>query len=99
MPANKKHLTHSPWQRFAKLTAGFFGGYLLTVTFFIALSFWIDYKSVLLSLRFAGFLLWAVLLLLAFLAENGWKVWGIYLSLSLGCATVIYFSQIYHPIF
>lgn len=31
---------------------------------------------------FAGFILWAVLLLLAFLTRSGWKIWLIYLSLT-----------------
>lgn len=98
MPANKKHLTKSPWQRFAKLSAGFVGGYLLTTSFFMALAFWIDHKAVLLTLRFAGFILWAGLLIVAFLAKNGWKVWGIYLSLSLFFSLIIYLGKLYSPI-
>lgn len=99
MPANKKYLTQSPWQRFAKITAGFFGGYLVTLSLFMALAYWIDHKAVLLSLRFAGFLVWVTLLILAFLAKNGWKIWGIYLLISLLFSLIIYCSKLYHPLF
>lgn len=98
MPANKKHLTTSPWQRIAKITAGFIGGYLVTVSSFMALSFWVDHKDVLLTLRLAGFLLWAILLIASFLAKNGWKVWGFYLLLTLLFAVLIYVGKISHPI-
>lgn len=99
MPANKKYLTKSPWQRFAKITAGFFGGYLVTTTLFMAVSYGIDYSAVLLTLRFGGFILWAALLVLAFLAKNGWKVWAIYLLLSGLFSVFIYLGKMYYPIF
>ena len=99
MPANKKHLTKSISQRFAKITAGFIGGYLVTITLFMALAFWSDHKAILLTLRFGGFMLWAGLLIAAFLAKNGWKVWGIYLLLTFLFATIIYFGKMYSPIF
>lgn len=98
MPANKKHLTKSGWQRFAKISAGFLGGYLVTVSFFMALAYWIDHREVLLTLRFGGFILWAGLLVVAFLGKNGWKTWGIYLLLTAVFSLIIYFSKIYHPI-
>lgn len=99
MPANKKHLTKSGWQRFAKISAGFLGGYLVTVSLFLALAYWVDHKAVLLTLRFGGFMLWAALLVVAFLGRNGWKTWGIYLLLTLVFSLIVYFSKTYHPIF
>ncbi|GAB3652100.1 hypothetical protein GCM10028791_21440 [Echinicola sediminis] len=98
MPANKKYLTTSRSQRFAKITAGFFGGYGVTVTFFMAIGFWLDHINVLTTLRFGGFMLWATLFLLAFLFKNGWKAWGLYLLIALVFSIIIYFSKIYHPI-
>lgn len=98
MPANKKHLTKSVSQRIAKITAGFVGGYLVTVSFFMALAFWMDHKDVLLTLGFGGFILWTGLLIVAFLAKNGWKTWGIYLLLILVFSLIIYFGKTYHPI-
>ncbi|MBC9795973.1 hypothetical protein [Sinomicrobium weinanense] len=98
MPANKKYLTHSVSQRFAKITAGFIGGYMVAVTFHMALAFWVDHVNVLMTLRYAGFLLWAVLFLLAFLARNGWKIWGIYLLATLLFSVLIYVGKMYNPI-
>lgn len=98
MPANKKYLTNSVSQRFAKISAGFIGGYTITVTLHMALALWIDHVNVLMTLRYAGFLLWAVLFLLAFLARNGWKIWGIYLLAALFFSALIYVGKIYSPI-
>lgn len=98
MPANKKYLTKSPWQRLAKITAGFIGGYLVTLSVSMALSFWMDHRAVLITLRAVGFMLWAALLIVAFLARNGWKVWGLYLLLTLLFTGLIYLGKIYNPI-
>ncbi|SFW26280.1 hypothetical protein SAMN02927921_00807 [Sinomicrobium oceani] len=95
MPANKKYLTASASQRFAKITAGFLGGYMVTVTLHIALAYWVDHVNVLMTLRFMGFLLWCILFLLAFLVKNGWKIWGVYLLLTLVFSAGIYLGKIY----
>lgn len=98
MPANKKHLTKSISQRFAKISAGFIGGYMITVTLHMALAFWVNHVNVLMTLRYAGFLLWAVLFLLAFLVRNGWKIWGVYLLVTLVFSVFIYVGKMYSPI-
>ena len=90
MPANKKHLTQSAIQRAAKLTAGFIGGYLVTLSIHIVLLNWIDPTNLLITLQFAGFMLWCVLLLLAFMAKNGFKVWAIYLLICGLCGLLNY---------
>jgi|SRR5690606_21433268 len=99
MPANKKYLTKSPVQRFAKISAGMVGGYLVTVSLHLALALWIDHVNVLMTLRFGGFILWVALLIVAFVAENGWKIWGIYLGITLLFSGVFYLGKIYHPLF
>lgn len=83
MPANKKYLTTSPFRRWLKITAGFFGGYGVMISFFLMLSCFFDRKEVLMTGLFSGFILWAVLLLLAFLTRSGWKIWLVYLALTL----------------
>jgi hypothetical protein len=91
MPANKKYLS-SPLQRIAKITAGIIGGYAVTVSFFLMLSLWLDRQSTFFALLFVGFLLWCVLLILAFLAKNGWKVWLLYISITSLFYLVFYLS-------
>lgn len=39
-------------------------------------------ENVIATSFFTGYLLWAVLLLFAFLAKNVWKVWAVYLLLT-----------------
>ncbi len=92
MPANKKHLS-SPLQRLLKITAGFIGGYIVTQAFHIFLALWWDTSNAIMTLRYAGFILWSVLLILAFLAKNGWKIWAIYIFISLIFIILIYYRQ------
>ncbi|WP_192346874.1 hypothetical protein [Algoriphagus sp. Y33] len=93
MPANKKYLTPTFLHRFSRITAGFIGGYAVTVSFFLALSFWLDKVSVLFTLVFGGFLLWVALMIIAFIADSGWKIWGIYILLTLCFSAIVYLNQ------
>ncbi|QEC51839.1 hypothetical protein EDD80_102408 [Anseongella ginsenosidimutans] len=83
MPANKKYLCTSAFRRWMKITAGFFGGYGVTISFFLMLTSFFDTSKVLMTGLFSGFIIWAILLLLAFLTKSGWKIWLVYLSLTL----------------
>ncbi len=99
MPANPKYLTQSKWQRFLKITAAILGGYFVSVTFHLALASWFDRANVLITMAFTGFILWVGLMVVAFLAKSGWKIWGIYLLLTVLFCGIIYLGQTYnHPI-
>lgn len=82
MPANKKYLS-SPFQRFLKITAGFFAGYMLMLAFHNFMTLFCERKNIVMLSGFSGYIIWAILLLLAFLSKNGWYIWGIYLCLTL----------------
>jgi hypothetical protein len=97
MPANPKYLS-SNWQRFAKITAGFLGGYFVTISFHLAISFFLNHANVMITSTYSGFILWAVLMILAFIAKNGWKIWAIYLLITFLFSIIIYFGKIYNPI-
>ncbi|MDG3583805.1 hypothetical protein [Galbibacter pacificus] len=98
MPANKKYLTQSPWQRIAKITAGFIGGYIVTITLHLALATWLNHVNVIITLTYSGFILWATLMIVAFLAKSGWKIWAIYLALAFLFYVIFYFGNMYNPI-
>ena len=83
MPAKKKYLTKSPIERFFKITAGFIGGYFVMISFHHLFSYFFEPKYVVITAAFTGYILWAVLLLLAFLAERAWKIWLVYALLTL----------------
>lgn len=93
MPANKKYLTQNIAQRITKITAGFLGGYLVAVSFHLALAAWLSKPGVIMTAAFAAFIIWAVLMVLAFLAHNGWKVWALYLTISLFFLIIFYFGN------
>lgn len=97
MPANPKYLTQSKWQRFAKITAAILGGYFVSVTFHLALASWFSRADVLITMAFSGFILWVALMVIAFLAKSGWKIWLMYLFLSLVFSLLIYLGQTYNP--
>jgi ABC-type Na+ efflux pump permease subunit len=99
MPANAKYLTTSPWQRFAKISAGILGGYLLSMSIHLALASWVHHVNVIITMTFTGFIVWVVFMILAFLAKSGWKIWGLYLFLALAFAVIAYAGKIYNPYF
>lgn len=82
MPANKKYLTKSPLVRLMKILAGFVGGYCVMLALHLSLASIFGRKEVIVTAFFTGYILWAILLLLAFLAKSWWKVWLIYIVLT-----------------
>jgi len=80
MPANKKYLS-SPLQRILKITAGFFGGFFVMLYSHLCLTKILDTPDVIITTYITGYILWAVLLLFAFLSKSGWIIWSIYLLL------------------
>ncbi|MDT7830447.1 hypothetical protein RQM65_17395 [Pricia sp. S334] len=90
MPANKKYLTQSPALRFAKISAGFVGGYMVTQALHMLLIKWWSTASAIITLQFAGFALWAILMILAFLSKNVWITWGVYLLVTAGMLGILY---------
>lgn len=93
MPANPKYLTKSKTQRFAKITAAILGGYLVSVSFHLALAAWFDRANVIITMAFSCFILWVALMVIAFLAKNGWKIWGIFLALTFVFSAIVYWGQ------
>ncbi|UII26945.1 hypothetical protein LVD15_00470 [Fulvivirga maritima] len=93
MPANKKYLNPSFHQRFAKITAGFIGGFLITSILFLLFALIVDHAAVFMTLKFAGFIVWCVLMILPFLFKNGWKAWAIYLAAIIVLGALFYFLK------
>lgn len=83
MPANKKYLTKSPWLRLSKILAGVVGGYTVMFSFHMLLTKIFPQENVIATSFFTGYILWAILLLMAFLVKNVWKVWAAYAALTL----------------
>ncbi|WP_375586873.1 hypothetical protein [Flagellimonas aurea] len=93
MPANEKYLSSSG-QRFLKITAGILGGFFVTIFFHNALGTLMEEKGgLIITSAYTSFLLWALLMVIAFLSKNGWKVWGLYLLLSIVFCTVIFLNK------
>lgn len=98
MPANPKYLTQSIWQRVAKITAAILGGYFVSISFHLALASWFNRANILMTMAYSGFIIWVALMVIAFLAKSGWKIWGIYILLTLFFSLFIYLGQTYNPI-
>jgi len=98
MPANTKYLTKTKTQRFAKISAAILGGYLVAASFHLFLATWLtNYKEVFITSVFSLFILWCILMILPFFVKNGWKVWFVYLLLTLTFALFIYLGKSNHP--
>lgn len=82
MPANRKYLTKSPWTKLSKILAGTVGGYLVTISFHAALARVFPKDMVIVTSFITGYLLWASLLLVAFLIKQAWKTWALYIVLT-----------------
>lgn len=92
MPANKKYLS-SNGQRFLKISAGVLGGLSITVLFHNAIaSLLIDKDWLITTSAYSSFIIWALLVILAFMSKNGWKIWGIYLFFIMAFSLIIYLS-------
>lgn len=98
MPANPKYLTQSKGQRFLKITAAIFGSYLVSVSLHLALAAWFDKAIIIMTMSFSGFIFWVALMVIAFLAKNGWKIWGFYLLLTSIFVCILYLGQTYNPV-
>ncbi|PVW15590.1 hypothetical protein [Marixanthomonas spongiae] len=99
MPANKKYLTTSSWQRFAKISAGIVGGYIISALLHIALAFWLpNPKMVLITSVYTLYMLWVAIIILSFLAKNGWKLWALYVAIILVFSVLIHFGKLYNPV-
>ena len=99
MPANPKHLTISPWQRAGKISAGILGSYGVTAAVHLAFAAWFNHVNVLITSTFTGFVLWVVLMVLAFLAKSGWCVWLLYILLALFFLVIAWMGKTYNPDF
>lgn len=93
MPANKKYLTTSPVQRTLKITAAFIGGYMVTTAFHQFIMLFLPKKEMHITMHFSVYIMWAALMIIAFLAKSGWKIWGWYLL-----AGVVLFSPFLYQI-
>ncbi|SHJ20379.1 hypothetical protein [Pseudozobellia thermophila] len=83
MPANSKYLDPRVGHRIAKISAAILGGLLVTLAFHLALAAWFDKTTVIITSTYSAFILWVVLMMVAFMARSGLKIWGIYLALTL----------------
>jgi len=101
MPANKKYLTTSKWQRFAKVSAAILGGYLVTMMLHMVLAVWITNATgaILVSSIFSAFILWVFFMIVPFWAKNGWKVWAWYILIIIICYALIQYGKSFNPIF
>ena len=82
MPANRKYLTRSPWLRLSKILAGSVGGYTVMFSFHMLLTKVFPQENVIATSFFSGYILWAILLLYAFIAKSVWRVWAAYMALT-----------------
>ena len=93
MPANKKYLS-SGGQRFLKTSAGILGGFIVTILFHNAIGSMLAFKGgLIITTGYTSFVLWATLMVIAFMFKNGWKIWGIYLLCIVLLGLIIFLNK------
>ena len=98
MPANTKYLTTSSWQKGAKISAGIIGGYIITALLHLSLALWLpNGKEILITSIYTVFLVWGALLIIPFLFKNGWKIWGLYIVISILLYTIYFLGKQQNP--
>ena len=90
MPANSKYLTNHKGHRFAKISAGILGGFLITAGTMLAIASWTKApKNIFISFVYLIYIEWCALILVAFLFKSGLKCWAWY------GATIMLLAAIY----
>ncbi|AZJ33146.1 MULTISPECIES: hypothetical protein [Tenacibaculum] len=98
MPANSKYLNQSPWQQFAKISAGLIGGYVISALLHMCLVLWLpNPKGILITSIYTIFIVWGALLIVPYLFKNGWKAWVIYLIISIILYVIYYLGNQQNP--
>jgi hypothetical protein len=96
MPANPKYLNAAFWPRFSKVSAAILGSFLVTLTFHQMLISWFDKPTMLITTAYTGFIVWVALMIVTFLAKSGWKMWALYLVLSIVFSGLTYLGILYN---
>jgi hypothetical protein len=93
MPANIKYLS-SAVERALKISAAIVGGYLVSASFHLMVGTVPFSREIIVVLSGVSFfLVWGGLMILAFLAHKGWKIWCIYLALTLAFGAITWFLK------
>lgn len=88
MPAQTKYLS-SRGQRALKIMAAILGAYLVSASFHLMLGVMPFAREIVVVLSgISFFMVWAGLMVVGFLARNGWKLWALYLALTLIFGTI-----------
>ncbi len=93
MPAKKEYLS-SPSQKALKVSAAILGGYFVSASFHLMLASVTGHKEIImLTSTFSLFLMWGIVMIITFLAHNGWTIWGLYLGLTLLFLLLTYLTK------
>jgi len=85
MPANKKYLIKSGWAKASKVIAAILGGFVASMGLHLALTFWVDRPTVLITSTYSVFVVWILLMLWVYAAKTAtrsWLILGSILALS-----------------
>ena len=91
MPANKRHLG-TRGQRISKSLAGIIGGYIATMAIHLVVgAIWgSSNASWIQTTTYSAFTLWIMTIIAALLFRKAWKVWALYITITISCSGAIY---------
>tara|TARA_R110000751_G_scaffold79118_1_gene159538 strand:- start:1112 stop:1414 length:303 start_codon:yes stop_codon:yes gene_type:complete len=98
LPANSKYLTSSPVQRAIRLLTGFVGGYLVTTLLHLIAAAYISKSVILITFTFSGFIIWAVLFIVAYIPKKAWQASLTYFGVTGVLALILFFTNTYNSV-
>lgn len=93
MPANRKYLMTSGWNKTSKFLAAFLGGLTVITSVVMALSSWLNPQVVVITAIYAGFILWILLMLLVYWIRKAWVSWLVFTCITLLSALFMYLGD------
>ncbi|MCG8321412.1 MAG: hypothetical protein MI921_18055 [Cytophagales bacterium] len=90
MPAKSKYLSPAS-KRISKVTVAVLGSYVLTMAIHLAVAVMLEDKSPLIfTTGYSAFFMWVFFMVMAFLINKAWHVWGLYSIITMICTAIIY---------
>ncbi|MEM8897650.1 MAG: hypothetical protein AAGC85_06075 [Bacteroidota bacterium] len=93
MPAKKKYLHQSGWDKAGKVTAAFFGGLFATMGLHMAAALWLDMQTVFSTTLYSFFIIWPLMMVGVYWIRKPWISWAVMMGICLFSGVFIYLGK------
>lgn len=93
MPANKKHLIKSPWEKTSKIIVSILGGLAASVALHLGIGSWVFKDFIVMVSLFTIYALWAFFIIMVYWIRKSWVSWAILSSITILSVIAVYLSK------